>query len=74
MTIVRRGKQPFREADKSLLLTIAGQMSLAIENARLHGDVLAKMQEVDATNLKLAKTLEKLTDSEEKNSPVPSKP
>jgi PAS domain S-box-containing protein len=66
MTIVRRGKQPFREADKSLLLTIAGQMSLAIENARLHGDVLAKMQEVDATNLKLAKTLEKLTDSEEK--------
>jgi PAS domain S-box-containing protein len=66
MTIVRRGKQPFQEKDKSLLLTISGQMSLAIENARLHSDVLAKMQEVDATNLKLAKTLEKLTDSEEK--------
>jgi len=41
-------------------------MSLAIENARLHSDVLSKMKEVDATNLKLAKTLGKLTDSEEK--------
>ena len=66
LTILRRGKQAFREADKSLLLTISGQMSLAIENARLHSDVLSKMKEVDATNLKLAKTLGKLTDSEEK--------
>jgi PAS domain S-box-containing protein len=66
MTIVRIGKQHFDDADKALLLTIAGQLSLAIENARLHTDVLIKMKEVDAANLQLAKTLEKLTASEEK--------
>jgi PAS domain S-box-containing protein len=66
MIVVLKENQTFTHAEKSLLLTICGQVALAIENARLHGNLLLTMKELAQTNINLAGTLKRLTESEEK--------
>ncbi len=66
LVIVPKEGQAFQAPERSLLITISGQVSLAIENSRLHSDLLSKIDEKELINDNLEEALKQLTDSEEK--------
>jgi PAS domain S-box-containing protein len=57
--VVRRGGKSFTEQEQSLLLSITGYLSIAIENSDLHSDVIIKMEETERAHNKLKESEER---------------
>lgn len=66
LNIVRSGKEPFAADELILLQSIANQLSVSIENAQLHGDVLLKMEETEQANARLERAVHDQAESERK--------
>ena len=66
VTVVRKGKDGFRDDERSLLLAISNHFSVAIQNARLHAAVLSRMKEAEVARKNLETALNRLAESKEK--------
>jgi len=61
ITVARSRKGPFSDAQIDLLKTFADQAVIAIENARLFGEVQARTEQVQARTQELTEALERQT-------------
>lgn len=73
VTVLREGAQDFGEDEKSLLLSIANQLAVCLENSILHRDVIRRAEEAEIARASLEElfrkheiTEEKLRESEER--------
>lgn len=57
-------RREFTVADRKMLLAVAGQAAVAIEHARLYGQIEAKNRELLASNVQLRKTQKELVKKE----------
>ncbi len=60
ITIMRPGCEDFDDEEKSLLLSISSQLSIALDNASLHQKLISRIRDLDSTRGRLSQSEEKM--------------
>jgi PAS domain S-box-containing protein len=60
ITLTRADSQDFKEEEKTLLLSISNQLSIALDNAQLHQKLISRIQDLEKTQSRLSLSEEKM--------------